>query len=343
MNNSRHETNQDMNYWYEIVGEKWLVEILYTYSIIPLCLITIGLNLLAYSILNKIQFNKSSFYSYMRVYSLNSIFLSLVLMTTFIPATKRLFAFTRLYASVFYGCYFYTPTLSTLYLNASFLEVCVVVERALYFLPSKYKKIKVMGLKKFCLIFVLVSLIISSPNYFIFYPTYLDINNSTRIYYWTSSPFSTTLIGKLSAYAMYFFRDILMLAIKIFLNIKMINLVKDYFQRLIMEKRLFAQKISTPILHNQLNTSTSQDQVAYISKTDKNQTYIAIMMCIFSLFEHLFYISAYVLFFFQLEDIAAMVYYLALVSLTFKHSSNLFILYRFNYLFRTQLKTKFSI
>ena len=340
MNNSTNNTLHDLDYWFEIVGEKWLVEILYTYSIIPLCLITIGLNLLAYSILNKIQFNKSSFYSYMRVYSLNSICLSLVLMTTFIPATKRLFAFTRLYASVFYGCYFYTPTLSTLYLNASFLEICVVVERALYFLPSKYKKIKVMGLKKFCFILLLVSLIISSPNYLIFYPTYLDINNSTRIYYWTSSAFSATLIGKLSLFSMFIFRDILTLVVKIFLNIKMVYLVKNYLKRLSIEKKLFVQKISMPILHNQICLSNNQDKITYLSKTDKNQTYIAIMMCIFSLFEHLFYISAYILYFFQLEDIAAMVYYLALISLTFKHSSNFIILYKFNSLFRSQLKKK---
>ena len=80
------------------------------------------------------------------------------------------------------------------------------------------------------------------------------------------------------------------------------------------------------------------DNCIFISKTDRNQTYIAIIMCVFSLIEHLFYTLSYMMYFLKHFSLANIFYFLALVSICLKYIANFFLLYKFNDLFRSELK-----
>ena len=343
-NNSAQQAYLSLDVWLGLFGSYLTFDYLYTYLITGLSIIGLGFNSISWLVLQKRTFSSNEFYRFMRVYTFNGIILSLILSTTFATTSFRLFGFVNSFAAIFYGTYFYTPLLSVFYLNSSLLEIIMVVERMIYFLPKRYKISKIIGFKKLCFILVGIGIVVSLPNYFIFSPSFfdapLDENTTFRIHFMNVTPFSTTSLGQLLAFLMYFMRDILALIAKLILNSVLVVQVRKYLNKLKMEKLAFALKISSGSeLHNQ-TIEISKD--AYISKTDRNQTYIAIIMCFFSLLEHIFYIPSYVLFALRINSITSILYFLAVIALTSKHAINLFIFYKFNYLFRTELKKTFS-
>ena len=186
----------------------------------------------------------------------------------------------------------------------------MVVERMIYFLPKRYQITKFIGFKKLCFILLGISILVSLPNYFLYYPRYfefpLEDNTVCHIYLMNVTPFSITRTGQLLALFMFFMRDIVAMIAKIILNSLLVVLVRKYLNKLKMEKLAFAQKISSgSVLHNK-NIQSSKD--SYISKTDRNQTYIALIMCLFSLLEHIFYIPTYVLLDLKINNIARELY-----------------------------------
>ena len=135
---------------------------------------------------------------------------------------------------------------------------------------------------------------------------------------------------------MYFIRDILAFGIKIILYGLSVHLVRKYINKLKKEKIEFAMKISTSELHTK-SKSVANHEDRYISKTDRNQTRLAIIMCTFSFFENILYVVPFILFFLK-SDLTRLFYYLDILSLSLKHLSNFFVFYRFNYVFRSELK-----
>ena len=298
MNSTLNETYHGIDFWFDFYSRSsHTIDLLYFYFFMPLSLLTFVVNSITLYVLNKQEFISSPFFTYIRIYTLNSIVISFNLIPTFIQGTYRVFRFTNSYSAIFYGCYVYNMILSTLYLYGSFLEILIVIERSLYFLPSKFKIMKITNIRAFCLFLLLLSFIICLPVVLILYPAYSDVkldqNTTYRIYYWGKTKFSETSFGNLLTYLMYFFRDILTLVVKIVLNVSCVIMVKNYLDRLKMEKLLFAQKISTMAIA----IENGNNQASYISRTNRNQTYIAVIMCSFSLFEHVLYISSYLLYF----------------------------------------------
>ena len=344
MNSSQNITYHDLEYWFCAYGQPWIMDYLYVYTLLPFFLISFGFSLLSYYVLWKKEFNNNSFFKYTRAFVLNSIFLFAILTTSFIAISRRVFNFTNTYEAIDYATYFYIPVLSMFYLNSSLIEICLVIERLLYFLPVKYKRVKTIGFEKLSLILIILSVIISLPNYFLFYPTYmdvkLDVNTTFRLYYGGNTEFTSSFTGLVMLALMYFIRDILTLVVKIILNIKLIIMVRNYLNKIKREKLEFALKISSGSeLHGKIVDGVKNvNESGYISKTERNQTYIALSMCIFSLFNHLFFTLSYILSFLKSQELAGITIYLTLVSLGLKHVSNFFILYKYKYLFRNKLK-----
>jgi hypothetical protein len=227
----------------------------------------------------------------------------------------------------------------------------MVVERMLFFLPVRFKKIKLIGINKFSFILFSFSAVVSLPISFLFVPGHvvvpLDENTLFDIYFWSPSQFSQTFTGKLIANIMNFIRDVLTPIFKIVLNVVLVILVRKYIKRLRLEKREFAIKISTAALHEKPKNEPGlliENQNVYINIMNKNQTYLAIIMCSLSFIEHLFLISWFVVYFINNgRGIAGLFYYLALLSIGIKHSSSFFVFYKFNFLFRAVIKKIFTI
>ena len=340
------QTYQSLDYWLSKFGSYLIFDYLYTYLITGLSFIAFGFNLFSWLVLQKSIIPSTGFYKFMRVYTLNGMILSLILSTTFATTSSRFFHFVVSYQATFYSVFFYTPLLSLFYLNSSLLEIYLVIERMLYFLPERFKRFKIVRFKRFCLGLFLISVLIILPNYVIYYPGYFDIplDETTvyRIHSISLTPFSGTTAGKILAFLMYFIRDILALTAKIVLNTILVVHLRKYLYKLKMDKISFALKISTSALHIQ-NLDLSRQ--SYITRTERNQTYIALIMSLYSLLEHAFYIPSYVVFAIlpsYANTIAPILYFLCLLALAVKHATNFLIFYKFNLLFRSEVKKSLS-
>ena len=340
--NNQTQTYPSLDYWLNQLGSYLLSDYLYMYLITGLSLIAFGFNLVSWLVLQKSIIPSTGFYRFMKVYTLNGMVLSLILSSTFVTTSTRLFSFAISYEATFYSVYIYTPLLSAFYLNSSLLEIYLVIERMLYFLPERFKRFRIVRFKKFCMSLFIISVLIILPNYFIYFPGHFDVplDKSTvyRIHSISLTPFSETTAGKALAFLMYFIRDILTMIAKLVLNTILVIHVRRYLFKLKMDKLNFALKISTSALHIQ-NIDLSKQ--SYINKTDRNQTYIALIMSLYSLFEHAFYIPSYILFALRINTIAPLFYFLCIVSLGLKHATNFLIFYKFNFLFRTEVKKTF--
>lgn len=344
LNSSSNQTFNDLSYWLDLLGLSFSIEALTVYSLLPLCLISVVLNSISFWILNKKEFMLGTFFSYLRIYVLNSSVFSLILITAPLFSSKRILKFSNSYTTSFYGCYIFSILMATLYLFSSLLEILIVVERMTYFLPNRFKKIDKMGVKKFCFVLLVLSFLVNSPMFFVTYPKLvylikLDQDTTYPLFYWDLTHFSFTIEGSVILSLMGFVRDVLTLVVKIVFNGISAHLVRNYIKRLKKEKLEFALKISTSKLHIKRQKSIHINQEApYISKTDRKHTLIAIIMSVFSFLEHFFYISSYIFFLFQNNSLISLFFYLNLISLAIKHSTNIFIFYKFNNLFRTHLK-----
>ena len=339
-------TYYSIDIWLKKFGSFYEIDILYVYVLIPLASLSFAFNLTSFIVLLNSSFSISAFYRYMWLYSLNSALLSLLIITTFINTTHRIFSFTNTYPALIYGTYFKEPLQTALYLYSSFLEICIVINKSLYFFPKRLNKTKYFENKKYFIILFALSIIVSLPMFFILEPTYTDVELGKdewfRIYTFGITNFSYTLAGKAVSYLLYFIRDIFALIVKLVLNIMTVVLVKQYTNRLKKEKAEFELRLSSSALSvNDATVVPNNDgsRQTNISKTDRNQTYTAIVICLFSIVEHVLYVMT---FFFLDSAIAAYFYYFALLSLTLKHGSNVFVFYRFNFLFRTRMNKCFK-
>ena len=346
MNSRSNETALEANVLMNLIGKLPALQYTYVYLLIPSSLIASGVNILIFMVLKNKEFESKSFFFFFKLNVINSILLSLVIMTSFLALTKRVFEFTNSYAASVYSSYIYGPLSSTLYLNNSLLEIFIVIERSLYFMPSKYNILKLVNIKKLGTTTFFLSFIISLPIFFIISPGYLDfqvdVNKTVRLYFWQMTNFSMSMAGKIILYTMYFLRDALPLVLNLALNLISVVFIRKYKNRLQREKLAFALKLSNPSINRTLIPNTElRDNDCYISRTDRNQTYIAIIVSVLSSLKHVFYISSYILLSINEFDLFNIFYFLALISIILKHISNFFILYKFSFLFRTKFKKMF--
>ena len=322
MNFSKNETYLNLDYWLNLISTSSIIfEILNTYTIIPISIVAIWLNVFTLWILKYKEFKSKKFFSFMKAYVANNIFLCLFVMTSFVASAKRLFVFATSYEAAFYCSYFYGPVLAFFYLNSSLLEIFLVIERSVNFLPIKYKKLNSIGFKKICIFIIITSLAVCLPTFFVFYPGKQPVRvNEVKIaiiYYTIQTSFAVSSYGSIILFLVFFIRDFLTMFIKIVLNAISVSLIRNYMNKLNMEKQEFAQQISM-VSFSQNTTSVNVNQTLFISKANKKQTYIAVIMSIISILEHLFYITSYIFYSVELKMITPTAYYLALISFLFK-------------------------
>ena len=337
--NSTNRTHESLVNWLDIFGFSKTYDIIYVYVLTPCGLISLALNLFSFVILQKLAFKTTKFFRYMRLYVLNSVMLSLFSIGTFIFTTRTIFEFTNTHIADVISNYFIFPTQYVFYFYGSILEICIIIERSQYFLPRRFKKVELDRFKLFFLILFLISVIIQLPFYFYFEPVYADVqfdeneNTFYRIWYYNTTSFATTLGGKIINFVEFAITDLIPLILKIIMNILLVCLVKQYMNRIKIEKISFANKISSPYLHAKVDYSKERND-EYITKTERNQTRIGLLMSLISLFEHVSNLIFYFLYYFKLYSQSNIAFDVALFVILMKHSFNIIILYKFNFIFR---------
>ena len=324
--NSSNETYYELEYWFEAFGYPHNIEILTIYIVTPIGLISFALNLLTFMVLLKQCFLGSVFFSYMKLYIFNGAILSLICSTLFITTAQRAFSFTNTYEALAYTVYFFTSVQPMLILFSSFLEICVVIERSMYFLPKRLRKSYNIDFNKLTLFLFLFCIILHAPTFFLFIPAFVDVqldeNTPFRIWYIGIADFSNTITGKVLTYLQYVIRDVLPLITKLILNSLLVYLVKSYVNKLKKENI----------------TQSNIKSESFISKRDRNQTYISLFMSIFSILEHIFYIASYILYFLNKFSDSNIFFCTATFFISVKQMLNIFVFYKFNSLFKAELK-----
>jgi len=306
------------------------------YGLTPLSIVGVIMNLSAFLILCREQFQKSTIFKYLRYNVLNSLILCLILSSKFVTLSYK-FDFTNTFAAKVYVCYFFAPLLSIFYLNGNLFDIFITIERILQ-VKSQQNIKKIIKLKYFWMFLITISFAINIPNFFVTIPVYNDIiiNNSTLIrnYFTKTTDFANSKFGKILTYLIFFIRDIVTLMFKIGLNIKCVIYIKKYFNK------IFNRKVA--VIENNISFSTKHPSVNKMTDIDRNLTYIAITMSVLSSIENLFFIITYFYLAFDYGQIGAILYFFSNFIIAIKHMSNLIILYSFNSLFKKEFNYIFK-
>ena len=315
----------------------WTVYAGTLYGLTPISVISALMNLLAYFILRKNSFQTSTIFKYLRINVLNSLVISLLLMTKF-TCTPYKFDYTNTNAGMFYLNHVYAPLLSIFYLNGNFLDITIIIERVIKVHPIGIIK-RVIKSRFFWALLLLISLVINIPNFYLTTVSYVDIiiNNSLMIrsFFTKKTDFSLSIIGKALTYLLFIIRDFITLVIKIILNIISVILIKKYFRKLSKNVKV---NVQTTELQSGNHGNTKK---AYMTEIDRNLTYIAISMSVLSSIENLFFIFTYIYLTTSFDQFGLTLYFFANFLIALKHSSNLILLYSFNNVFKKEFKKFF--
>ena len=345
MNSTNQTEIESLNYWFNYYGATVSIDIMYMYLLTPISIIAFLLNSITYYILSSMrQFSQSILYIYLKLYILNSIVLSILLISCFTCNTYSIFDFTNTYEALAYGAYFLAPVVSVFYFYSTLLEICIALERSLNFFPIKLRFKKINNYKKISLILFLFSVIINIPFGFMYYPGLEKVpvkKQMLNYYYWGISDFSNSVFGMATFYFLYFVRDILFLLIKIIINVYSVYVVRQYLTKININTIAMSSVNGISDLEsNVAKTNQAAPKKEYLSKTDRNLTYMSIWMCLLSVLENIFYAFAYEYYSVIQNEASLTVFFFSYFTLALKHVSNIFVLCLYNYSFRTEFKKK---
>lgn len=312
----------------------------YVYLLIPLSLISFFFNCFSFYVISKDTFIGNKFYSYTKLYILNGIILSLISTTAFISLTHTILDFTNSSSALIYSRYIFYPIQSMFFLYGSLVEICITMERSLYFLPRSFRKMNNIGFNKFCLGLFLISGLVNLPLYFFYEIKSLDQDQ----YILDESRFLNTLLGLVLYYTRVGLVYILPCIFKLLMISLIFLLIRKHILKLKLEDKILAKRISpsTGVPIYDYTTVANINKSKYISKTDCNKIYIALLVSSFSLIENGLFISAHIIYFTSRFYLYNALYFGALTSITLKYVFNFIIMLKFNFSFRLEIKTMFK-
>ena len=216
---------------------------------------------------------------------------------------------------------FFIPVQSTFYFFNRVLDVYMSVERLTIFIIRI--KLNKLSWKITCFLILAFCLLINTPHIFIFKPKIVKVVLNAREIYsvtiWVKTNFAETLFGKSVLYLINSIRDIATLGLELFLNVLLIVLVKRHFNR--KKSSEFYVRIRKDF-----------------SRTDRNMIFMVAITSLLSAFQHLFFFACTS---FLIEVKPSSYYsicYASLLMQSLKHSSNFFVFFIFNKLFRKAFK-----
>jgi hypothetical protein len=147
---------------YRLYGSSTVQDII-NISLIPLGLIGIGLNILSLIILrsNGARF-KQTFYTYLRAYTICSIFICFLNATQFTSQVSKVFKFTNTKISFQYYCYIFVPLINITNFYGSMLDVALSLERVVI-LSNKLKWFIQLNQKVVCFVFAVIAFVLLGP------------------------------------------------------------------------------------------------------------------------------------------------------------------------------------
>ena len=369
--NNSSESYFSKEHWYALFGSTPLLNAIFLYLVTPFAILGVFANILSFYILGSEKLKTIPLYSYLRVYSINSLFICLMESIFFIPNTYGRLSISNSYGSVFYISYFHVGLQNTLVLFGSFMDICISLDRIVVFYPKVRSKLLNLSHYKISLVLFLISAAICSQYFFIFNPSCMDVKlNETetlRLFMWKNTEFSLSLAGEILNYTNYFIRDILIFLVEIVLNVVSVCILKKHLNKkvksltfelksqkdlshagtksdkassVLIKPNSLTQNVDTKKVNeanldpNAKNKSTSALKLAERSET--NATLMVVLICILSGFEHLLFITMAIYFNYIRNETAFLIGVLGNLGITLKHFFNFIIFYMFNRVFKLE-------
>jgi hypothetical protein len=324
------------NEFFEKMGSTWLLDGLFIYVSSPIAFIGFLLNLLSFAILLRIKIKSTKLYKYLKVYSLNSSLICLILIFGFVGLSPRYFPFFNHYLSKFYRCKIFGFIFTTLYFFANVLDIIVAVDRLSIFIKKLDKKFDSVKPYFICLIAFCVCFIINFPVL----KTYRILNDeqflkSDSLTYCDLTSFSKSKFGILINMLILLIRDLLTLIIEILISCLAICFYS----------RFSSSQFQT---HKANSSEFEVNEAAYKQRMKdergKKLLLMTINLCTFSIISHIIVCITFISSFFFIKNnkiLYNILVFFTLFSINIKHSFNIFIFYFFNNNFKKSFRNKF--
>jgi hypothetical protein len=163
--NCESKEKNTLEYWYELLGLSLIQDIIFL-CLIPIGIIGILLNILTLFVLRSDKF-KLTFYTYLRAYTINSIFICFLNATRFSSNIRQNIFFVNLKLSLQFFCYIYIPILSGINVFESALDIILSIER-LALLSKRIQWFTKIKPKKLCIILAFIFIVLAIPYWFFF-------------------------------------------------------------------------------------------------------------------------------------------------------------------------------
>ena len=348
-NSTQYEFYLTKAQWYEIFGYSLTLDSFILFLATPVSLAGIVLNMLSFYILSNKKFEFKIIFSYLRVYSFNSMLLCLVL-STYFSSTYNYFDATNSFLSRAYTSKVYIPIVTVLAFFSGFLDILISVERLLDFYPHIKKTISL----KSCFILMFVVVVITLPYFFIYYPAHIDVNLSEtetfRLHYIGLSEFGHSSTGEVVNYALFFIKDVLTFIVEIVLNVSILVLLKknlnkiklmirDDDSKLLKSSQQQTSSMGKSDSSTQLTFKTSNSYAKFLaSRKNKSITIMVVVISVFSGFAHISTIMCNSCLAIAQNSLSSSFCFSAIFFLAFKSFSNFFIFLFFNSIFYAEMK-----
>jgi hypothetical protein len=352
----------DYEVLFERIGSTMFLDTVYIFLIAPIGFIGFFLNILTLYVLFSIKQKQTKLYEYLKLYSLISILMCLIVTLSFMSFSARYYSSFMNNFSRFYRSFVITSVLSTFSLIIYLTDILLALDRLSIFI-ERFKILKQIPTMYLCLVIVLTSVIINLPVYFSYYVKndkdfYDGIRNNLdkfsftgrTSFFYSKLNYVFTIIGIV-------LRDVIALFLEIFTSLLSVYYYKIYESK---SNRIFNLNSNVIELVNTImntmginNNPATNNNDAYMNRDNLPKSTIAnkkfmigkqiiLMTMILSFSSIISHVLICVSFLIGANGPCKILYDFLCISLLFlaiKHSSNIFIFYNFNSHFNKTLRT----
>ena len=316
--------------WLEMVGLSSTVNWLFLILVMPFNLAGLVLNLISLLILRCKKLKKKRLYPYIMVNVANSLLINILEIFISLPHTYMLSDFVNSPLYSFYFCYIYSPLLNFGTLYSSLIDTCISIERITQFKP-RFGILRKQPPFLVSKVLFIVSIFISFQFLFQYEPwaieVRLDKNKEYRLNLWKFTDYAKTQMGLIITYSTYAFKNVILVAAEIGINIKVVILLRKY-------------------IHLRKKIRNKSRIISVKNKTKNKFVHNAIVMLIFmsslSVLEHVFFLVMTTNFLFSMDETGFYVGIAYNFVLSLKHFSNFIFLFTFKKGFRIVFKKIFN-
>ena len=338
MNSTQNQTVQfylTKDQWLDFFGSSKTNEQLYMYFLTPLSLMSAALNLINFLVFSQTEFKSTSnLYTYLKIFSLNSLFMSLLQSTVTLFSNYRYIFFTNTYEMTCYYSHFYFPFISINYSFGIIMNILINLERIVQ-LKENWSSLKKIPPVRLCFILYIFCFALNLPLFFVSQHAEIHLKTSPSTYFFVNfnvyTGFASSLAGKIIIYALYVIRNIVLFVIE---NLTSVVLV-------VLFKKLLDKKLEMLSKLNELENQ-AQNNLRKFNNVEKKVTLMVLILCLVSTSEHAFYIVSTVYLYFSFDRLSNILYVISNFLISFKHFLNFFIYYFFNLNFRLNLNNIFK-